>query len=52
LVEHAVAGQPENTQVILTGGDADLIAAQLAFRPIIDPDIVLRGLSIILKSNA
>jgi type III pantothenate kinase len=52
LVEHAVARQPENMQVILTGGDADLIATQLVFRPIIDPDIVLRGLSIILKSNA
>jgi len=51
LIEHVVARQPKNMQVILTGGDAKLVAEQLVFKPIIDADIVLRGLSIILKSN-
>lgn len=51
LIEHVVARQPEAMQVILTGGDAQLIAERLAFKPVIDTDIVLRGLSIILKSN-
>ncbi|MCL7423430.1 MAG: type III pantothenate kinase [Methylobacter sp.] len=51
LIEHVVAGLPENARVILTGGDAELIAEQLAFKPIIDTDIVLRGLSIVLKGS-
>jgi type III pantothenate kinase len=46
-----VAGLPENARVILTGGDAELIAEQLVFKPIIDTDIVLRGLSIVLKGS-
>jgi type III pantothenate kinase len=51
LIEHVVARQPDNMQVILTGGDAQLVAERLVFKPVIDADIVLRGLSIILKSN-
>jgi type III pantothenate kinase len=51
LIEHVVARQPDNMQVILTGGDAQLVAERLVFKPVIDADIVLRGLSIILKSD-
>jgi type III pantothenate kinase len=46
FIEHAL-GTQENRLLIMTGGDAELIANQLAFRPIIDADLVLRGLAII-----
>ncbi|CAA9891479.1 Type III pantothenate kinase [Candidatus Methylobacter favarea] len=49
LIEHVLATQPENIQLILTGGDAGCVAEQLAYKPIIDPDLVLRGLSIVLE---
>jgi type III pantothenate kinase len=52
LIEHVLSKQPKNTQLILTGGDAELIAEQLAFTPIIDPDLVLRGLLVILEGRA
>jgi type III pantothenate kinase len=48
LIEHVLAKQPENTQLILTGGDAELIANQLALKAQIDPDLVLRGLDMVL----
>jgi len=48
LIEHVLARQPEQTQLILTGGDAKLIASQLAFKAVIDPDLVLRGLAMVL----
>ncbi|MGZ8186002.1 MAG: type III pantothenate kinase [Methylobacter sp.] len=49
LIEHVLSKQPENIQLILTGGDAGCVAEQLAYKPIIDPDLVLRGLSIVLE---
>lgn len=52
LIEHVLSKQPKNTQLILTGGDAQLIAEQLAFTPIIDPDLVLRGLLVVLEGYA
>ena len=52
LIEHVLAKQPENTQLILTGGDADLIAGQLDIVSIVDPDLVLRGLLCVLEGHA
>ena len=48
LIEHVVSKQVSPVSVILTGGDAELIAAQLAFKPTVDADLVLRGLVIVL----
>jgi type III pantothenate kinase len=49
LIEYVFAKHPECTQLILTGGDAELIAQQLAVKAQIDPDLVLRGLAIVLS---
>ncbi|NOT10965.1 MAG: type III pantothenate kinase [Methylococcaceae bacterium] len=46
LIEHAFNQQEENATLILTGGDAELIAEQLVCKPIVDVDLVLRGLAI------
>lgn len=51
LIEHVLARQPEQTQLILTGGDAELIARQLAFKAVIDTDLVLRGLAMVLTGS-
>ena len=51
LIEHILAKQPVNTQLILTGGDAELIAGQLDVATIVDPDLVLRGLSCVLEES-
>ena len=40
-------GKNSNMHLILTGGDAQLIAKQLDFEPIIDTDLVLRGLALL-----
>lgn len=52
LIEHVLAKQPENTQLILTGGDAELIAGKLDVASIVDPDLVLRGLLCVLEGHA
>ena len=52
LIEHVLAKQPEYRQLILTGGDAELIAGQLAVASIVDPDLVLRGLLCVLEGHA
>ena len=51
LIEHTISKQPEATTLLLTGGDADLIAGQLKCKPIIDTDLVLRGLAIELTGQ-
>lgn len=51
LVEHVLAKQPGNTQLILTGGDAGLIAGQLDTAFIVEPDLVLRGLGYVLDED-
>jgi type III pantothenate kinase len=51
LIEHTMNKQPEITTLILTGGDAELIAEQLTCQPIIDSDLVLRGLALLLTGN-
>lgn len=51
LIEHVLARQSNAIQVILTGGDAGVIAAQLAVKPVIDADLVLRGLAVVLEDR-
>ena len=51
LIEHVLSKQAGTMQLILTGGDAEIIATQLAIKPIIDADLVLRGLAIVLEGR-
>ena len=51
LIEHILNNQPEFTSLILTGGDAELIAEQLKCQVIVDSNLVLRGLAIILADD-
>ena len=51
LIEHVLTRQPDTVQLILTGGDAGLIAQQLKGKPVIDTDLVLRGLAILMESQ-
>jgi type III pantothenate kinase len=48
LIELALKTQPDNLQLLLTGGDAEIIAAHLSKSAIVDPDLVLRGLALML----
>jgi len=52
LIEHVLARQPAGMRLILTGGDAELIAGQLDVRSTVDPDLVLRGLLCVLEGHA
>ncbi|MBL1264597.1 type III pantothenate kinase [Methylomicrobium sp. RS1] len=49
LIEHVFSAQADSCRLLLTGGDAPLIASQLGFSYRIDPDLVLRGLSLLLE---
>lgn len=51
LIEHVLAKQPATMQLILTGGDAELIAGQLGIASIVEPDLVLRGLLCTLEGH-
>jgi type III pantothenate kinase len=51
LIEHVLARQANVPQVILTGGDAGVIAARLSIKPVIDADLVLRGLAVVLENQ-
>jgi type III pantothenate kinase len=51
LIEHVLAKQSNTIQLILTGGDAEIIATQLGIKPIIDTDLVLRGLALVLEGQ-
>ncbi len=44
LIEHVLSAQSQHYSLILTGGDAALIADHLAVPSILDHDLVLRGL--------
>ena len=46
LIEQVLAKQTQPLTLILTGGDAALIAPHLSIKAIVDPDLVLRGLAI------
>lgn len=51
LIEHVLTKQSNAMQLILTGGDAEIIATQLAIKPIVDTDLVLRGLAIVVEGR-
>jgi type III pantothenate kinase len=51
LIEHVLAQQSSGMRLILTGGDAELIAGQLDAVATIDPDLVLRGLLCVLEGH-
>ena len=51
LIEHVTAKQTTPTLLILTGGDAERIAAQLVSLPIVDIDLVLRGLAVVIDQR-
>jgi type III pantothenate kinase len=51
LIEHVLSTLAKGSQLILTGGDAELVAEHLAVQPIIDSDLVLRGLAIVVESQ-
>ena len=52
LIEHVLKKQTETMQLILTGGDAALIAQQLIMPLVLDADLVLKGLAIVLSDQA
>lgn len=41
-----------NAKVVLTGGDAEMIAEKLSFRPVVEPNLVSLGLENIIKYNS
>lgn len=51
LIEHVLSTLAKGSQLILTGGDAEPVAEHLAVQPIIDSDLVLRGLAIVVESQ-
>ncbi|WP_305907723.1 type III pantothenate kinase [Methylomarinum sp. Ch1-1] len=51
LVEHVLSRQQLSGDVIMTGGDASLIAENLSIKTIIEPDMVLKGLSVYCKKG-
>jgi type III pantothenate kinase len=48
FIELVLKNQPDTTQLLLTGGDAGIIAAHLTRSATIEPDLVLRGLALTL----
>lgn len=51
LIEHVFSKHADTMPLILTGGDAEIIAAQLIIKPLIDLDLVLRGLVVVLNDQ-
>lgn len=51
LIEYVLKKQAEPVPVIVTGGDAELVAQQLTIQSITDTDLVLRGLSVVLENK-
>lgn len=47
LIEHVLSKKESTLTVILTGGDADIIAKQLPFKVLIDFNLVLCGLAVV-----
>jgi type III pantothenate kinase len=50
LIERALT-TASGSQLVMTGGDAKLIASQLAIPAVIDGELVLRGLAIVLEAS-
>lgn len=49
LIHQAMIRQADTTRLILSGGDAELIAGHLPFNAIVDVDLVLHGLAMMLE---
>ncbi len=49
LIEQAINNQPLKAMLILTGGDATVIAQNLSLPVIIEPELVLKGLAILMQ---
>jgi type III pantothenate kinase len=52
LIERVLREQPEAPLLLLTGGDAGLIAAHLPYKAVIAADLVLQGLTVLLENGA
>ena len=50
LIEYIMARQSIKFKLILTGGDAELIAPHISLDTEIEPDLVLQGLSVVLEN--
>jgi type III pantothenate kinase len=46
IIEHALARQSAGLDLILTGGNAELIANNLLMPALIEPELVLKGLAL------
>lgn len=51
FIERMLKNQQSNLQLVLTGGDAELIAAHLTRPALIEMDLVLRGLALTLPKS-
>lgn len=51
LIEHVLATHPVTMRLILTGGDAELIAGHLDVASTVESDLVLRGLLCVLEGH-
>ena len=51
LIEQAINQHPLKAMIILTGGDAQIIAKNLSFPVIIEPDLVLKGLALLTQKH-
>jgi type III pantothenate kinase len=51
LIERTLACEPVTTLLLMTGGDAEVIAAHLSKPALIDPELVLRGLALSLHNT-
>ena len=52
FIDFALANQPEDLPLLITGGDAEAIAAYLTRAVIMDTDLVLRGLALMLNKQS
>ncbi|RIZ66232.1 MAG: type III pantothenate kinase [Methylococcales bacterium] len=52
LIKSALSTQDSSLTVILTGGDADMIAKQLSFNVVIDSNLVLLGLALVASNSS
>lgn len=51
LIREVLANYAQNMQLLLTGGDAELIASFFPASTLLDPDLVLRGLAIVMMES-
>lgn len=50
LIEYVLSQQSNVVNLVLTGGDAGVIATLLGRKPLVDTDLVLRGLAVVLEN--